>query len=65
MTITENRDDVAALVRLADTQTRAVRINITLPQDVLDAIDRYAAANGLTRSGFLGLAPKKIIERAA
>ncbi len=29
------------------------RVNITLPQRVLDSIDRFAASNGETRSGLL------------
>jgi predicted RNase H-like HicB family nuclease len=32
---------------------RAVRINITVPQRVLDAVDRFASAAGKTRSGLL------------
>lgn len=34
-------------------RTRAQRINITVPERVLDAIDRYADEQGQTRSGFL------------
>lgn len=36
----------------------AVRINFTLPSDVLEEIDRYAEAEGLSRSGFLARAAK-------
>jgi len=36
-----------------------VRINVTLPEDVLAEIDRYAEAQGFTRSGFLAAAAKK------
>lgn len=32
---------------------KAVRINITMPERVLDAVDRYARAAGRTRSGLL------------
>jgi predicted RNase H-like HicB family nuclease len=34
-------------------RTRARRVNITLPERVLDSIDRYAATAGETRSGLL------------
>jgi predicted RNase H-like HicB family nuclease len=37
----------------ADLRTRAKRVNITLPQRVLDSIDRFAASQGETRSGLL------------
>jgi predicted RNase H-like HicB family nuclease len=40
-------------VDAADLRTRAKRVNITMPQRVLDSIDRYAASEGETRSGLL------------
>ncbi len=55
----ENRDAVAVLVDPPSTPIRSVRINITLPADVLVAIDRHAESQGLTRSGFLARAAKK------
>lgn len=42
-----------------------VRVNVTFPEDVLAEIDRYAEQHGLTRSGFLAVAAKGEIERAA
>ena len=36
-----------------------VRVNIPLPDDLVEAIDRYADAQGLTRSGFLARAARK------
>jgi uncharacterized protein (DUF1778 family) len=30
-----------------------VRVNISVPSDTLDLIDRHAEANGFTRSGFI------------
>jgi predicted RNase H-like HicB family nuclease len=54
-----NRDAVAMLVEPPRSPGKSVRINITLPADVLDEIDRYVAAHGLTRSGFLARAAKK------
>ena len=38
---------------------KGVRINITIPADVLDEIDAYAEREGFTRSGFLAQAAKK------
>lgn len=54
-----NRDAVAFLVDPPKSQAKAVRINITLPSDVLDEIDRYAESKGLSRSSFLARAAKK------
>jgi predicted RNase H-like HicB family nuclease len=54
-----NRDAVAVLVELPAVPDRTVRVNITLPAEVLEAIDRYAAEQGLTRSGFLARAAKQ------
>lgn len=55
----ENRDAVAVLVDPPATSAKSVRLNITLPSDVLEEIDAYAEAQGLTRSGFLARAAKK------
>ncbi|MBW8445634.1 MAG: type II toxin-antitoxin system HicB family antitoxin [Arenimonas sp.] len=52
----ENREAVAVLIPLKSAAKKAVRLNITLPEDVLREIDTYAEANGLTRSGFLAQA---------
>jgi hypothetical protein len=46
-------------------QPRAVRVNVTLPEDVLEQIDRYAEAHGFTRSGLLAQAAKKLMAGAA
>ncbi|CUX24864.1 MULTISPECIES: type II toxin-antitoxin system HicB family antitoxin [Agrobacterium] len=54
----ENKDGVAILVTLKTESKKSVRINITLPEDVLKAIDAFAEARGLTRSGFLARAAK-------
>jgi predicted RNase H-like HicB family nuclease len=56
---------VAFLVPAPERQPRAVRVNITLPEDVLAAIDAYAEAHGQTRSGFIAAASKKAIATAA
>jgi predicted RNase H-like HicB family nuclease len=59
-----NRDGVAILVALKTKSTKAVRVNVTLPEDMLQQIDAFAEANGLTRSGFLARAAKREIELA-
>jgi hypothetical protein len=40
-------------VNAADLRTPAKRVNVTMPQRVLDSIDRFAASHGETRSGLL------------
>ena len=57
-----NRDGVAILVPAGTAPARAVRVNVTLPEDVLARIDRHAKAHGFTRSGFLAQAAKRAIE---
>jgi predicted RNase H-like HicB family nuclease len=56
-----NRDGVAILVASLSQAPKTVRVNVTLPSDVLAQVDRYAEANGFTRSGFLVMAAKKAI----
>ena len=58
----DNRDGVVTLISLKPSPKRAVRVNVTLPEDVLADIDRYAESHGLTRSGFLARAAKRTIE---
>jgi hypothetical protein len=59
MAIAENKDGVAVLIDAPDTDAKSARINITMPADLLDQIDRYAEREGFTRSGFLAQAAKK------
>jgi len=56
----DNRDGVAILIK-AEVNTKAVRVNITIPQDALNLIDAYAEAHGYTRSGFLVKAARQAI----
>ena len=60
----ENRDGVAILVSLTTATKKAVRVNVTLPEDVLDQIDRFADSHGYTRSGFLVQAAKRAMNDA-
>jgi predicted RNase H-like HicB family nuclease len=57
----ENRTAVAILVSVKTAQPKSVRVNVTLPEDVLAQIDKYAEAHGFTRSGLLAQAAKKLI----
>jgi predicted RNase H-like HicB family nuclease/predicted RNA binding protein YcfA (HicA-like mRNA interferase family) len=57
----QNRDGVAIVVAAPARDVKSVRINVTMPADVLDQIDRYAEREGFTRSGFLAQAAKKVM----
>lgn len=59
----ENRDGVVILVNTPAEDQRAIRVNVTFPEDVLKQIDKFAQKAGYTRSGFLALAAKHEIER--
>jgi predicted RNase H-like HicB family nuclease len=61
----ENRSGVAILVSMKDDLPKVVRVNVTLPGDVLEQIDKYAEAHGYTRSGLLAQAAKKLMTDAA
>lgn len=54
-----NRDAVAFLVAAPARHARAVRVNITLPEDVLAEVDAAAKAQGLTRSAYLARAARR------
>jgi predicted RNase H-like HicB family nuclease len=60
----ENRSGVAILVSVKDDHPKIVRVNVTLPGDVLEQIDKYAETHGYTRSGLLAQAAKKLIAEA-
>ncbi|HZR74251.1 type II toxin-antitoxin system HicB family antitoxin [Bradyrhizobium sp.] len=56
----ENKDAVAALIPApAASAAKSVRVNITLPSDLLEQIDARAEAEGFTRSGFLAQSARK------
>ncbi|HKU08301.1 MAG TPA: type II toxin-antitoxin system HicB family antitoxin [Bradyrhizobium sp.] len=59
MSDAQNREAVAVLIAVPAAEVKSVRINVTMPADVLDQIDRYAEQQGFTRSGFLAQAAKK------
>lgn len=61
MKIRENRDAVAVLIDI-DQRDRAIRVNVTIPESDLRAIDSYARNHGLSRSGLLLKAAKLAIK---
>lgn len=60
----ENKSGVAILVSLKTESKKSVRINVTLPEDILKEIDEFSASRGYTRSGFLARAAMREIETA-
>jgi predicted RNase H-like HicB family nuclease len=61
----DNKDGVAILVAVKSNAVKCVRVNVTLPEDVLAQIDAFAKERGLSRSSFLAQAAKKVFEREA
>jgi predicted RNase H-like HicB family nuclease len=57
----EHRDGVAVLIAAPAVDIKSMRINITMPSDVLEEIDRRAEREGFTRSGFLTQAARKMM----
>jgi predicted RNase H-like HicB family nuclease len=55
--------EAARVLVRADVPGRSVRVNITLPEDLLAAVDRYAARTGHTRSGLLAQAVRERMDR--
>ena len=60
-----HRDAVAFLVKAPAQHARAVRVNITLPEDVLAEVDKEAGRQGLSRSAFLARAARRAMNEAA
>ncbi|MBQ0819509.1 MULTISPECIES: type II toxin-antitoxin system HicB family antitoxin [Microvirga] len=61
----ENREGVAILVAAPQNSAKTVRVNITMPEDVLEQVDRYAESHGYNRSGLLTQAAKRMMEMEA
>ena len=61
MKIREARDAVAFIVD-AKVAERAIRINVSIPEKELKAIDAYAQSHGLSRSGLFLKAAKLAID---
>ena len=60
----ENEGSIAVLALAPAVAPKAVRVNVTLPDDLLGMVDRYAEAHGMSRSGFLAQAAKRAMEDA-
>ena len=58
------RSGTPVLVPAPEVSGKSVRVNITVPEDALRAIDAYVEAKGFTRSGFLVSAARKLLETA-
>lgn len=59
-------NDVAEVARIlvrTDPPGRTVRVNITMPEDLLAAMDRYAVRTGYSRSGLLAQAVRERMRR--
>ena len=63
MTLAENRDAVGILAEV-NLPSTVRRINITVREEVLSKIDRYAKHHGFTRSDFLAHAALKEIQKS-
>jgi predicted RNase H-like HicB family nuclease len=59
MKVKENNDGVAVLIPAPAADVKSVRVNITLPSDLLEEIDHRAEQEGFTRSGFLARSARK------
>jgi predicted RNase H-like HicB family nuclease len=55
--------EVARILVRADPPGRTVRVNITMPEDLLAAVDRYAVRTGFSRSGLLAQAVRERMRR--
>lgn len=60
----DNKEGVAILVGVKTHAPKCIRVNVTLPEDILKRIDRYADQAGLTRSAFLARAARRELETA-
>ena len=60
----DNRDAVAFLVELHQPSSKAVRINVTIPEADLRAIDELAKRQGVSRSKLLLNAARRLIDAA-
>jgi len=58
----ENQDAVATLIPAPTANAvKSVRVNVTLPSDLLEQIDAKAEEEGFTRSGFLAQSARKAL----
>ena len=55
--------EAARILVRADPPGRTVRVNITMPEDLLAAVDRYAVQTGYSRPGLLAQAVRERMRR--
>lgn len=55
--------EAARILVRAEPPGHAVRVNITMPAELLAAVDRYATREGFTRSGLLAQAVRERMRR--
>ncbi|MEO5372920.1 MAG: type II toxin-antitoxin system HicB family antitoxin [Alphaproteobacteria bacterium] len=53
--------EVARIMVRADLPGRSIRLNISMDDGLVEAVDREAAARGMTRSGFLADAARRAL----
>lgn len=53
------------VVGIPEAKSKAVRLNVSLPGDLVDAVDRYAKNHGMSRSAFLAKAARQAMQRGA
>lgn len=59
----ENKDAVPFLVSLSSPKPKALKINITIPENVMDEIDSITWKTGESRSGFLTQAAREYLNK--
>jgi len=52
------------VVPVSKPETKSVRINITIPENILHDIDAYAKSHGLSRSSFLAKSAYEVLKAA-
>lgn len=52
------------VVPVSKPESKSVRINITIPENILHDIDAYAKAHGLSRSSFLAKSAYEVLKAA-
>ena len=59
MELPDSKGGVAIRVAVKTEAPKCIRINITLPEDILERVDKCATSRGLTRSALLTRAAKR------
>jgi predicted RNase H-like HicB family nuclease len=59
-----NQNGIAFMVCVRTEQPKAIRVNVTMPEDVLAELDKYAETHGFTRSRLLTQAARRLLNGA-